>query len=110
MFVNRGADLFVIVNGVFAPELSSKKNLPKGITVTSLAEAVESIEAAKKHYGNYATGPDAFISLNTAMNEGGVFVHIAKNAVSEEPLHLLHITDNETEAFFQPRLDPAAQD
>lgn len=100
------ADSFsaVIVNGIFSPELSSLKNLPKGITVSNIADAVVSNETAKKHYAAYANSEtDAFVALNTAMNAGGVFIHFAKNTIAEKPIQVLHITDNETEAFYQPR-------
>lgn len=99
-----GSFVAVIVNGIFSPELSSLENLPAGITVSNIADAVVSNESAKKHYAAYAKAEaDAFVALNTAMNEGGVFVHFAKNTVSEKPLQIIHITDNETEAFYQPR-------
>lgn len=96
------AIVLVIVNGIFVPELSSKEEL-RGLTFCSMVHAVPTDERAKRHYGKYASQDDAFAALNTAMNEGGVFLHIAKNAVIGKPVHLLHITDNETEAFFQPR-------
>jgi Fe-S cluster assembly protein SufD len=94
----------VIVNGVFSTELSSLKNLPTGITVCSIAEAVNTNPAAQKQYGTIANAEtDAFVALNTALNESGVFVHFAKNTVCEKSIHILHITDNETEAFYQSR-------
>jgi Fe-S cluster assembly protein SufD len=100
----KDAHVLVIVNGIFVPELSSKAELPAGITVSSIAGAVATDKRAQQHYGKYAhADKDPFAALNTALNEGGIFIHAAKNAVAEKPFHLLHITDNETEAFFQPR-------
>ncbi|HLG03853.1 MAG TPA: Fe-S cluster assembly protein SufD [Bacteroidia bacterium] len=98
------AYVLVILNGAFIPELSSISEIPPGIIVHNLADAVHSDETAKAHYGRYAQpAADPFIALNTALNEGGIFIHILKDAPNDRPLHILHITDNATETFLQPR-------
>ena len=103
--------VLVIVNGVYSTELSVTKNLPKGITVTGIAEAVHSNEIAKKHYGKYAkSSSDPFIALNTALNNGGVFIRIEKKTVTSTPIQVLHISDNEVASFFQPRNLIVAED
>lgn len=96
--------VLVVVNGIYRAELSLLKNLPAGITVSSIAEAVHSNETARKHFGQYArSSTDPFIALNTALNKGGVFIHIAEKTVSEIPIQVLHISDNEIASFLQPR-------
>lgn len=96
--------VLVIVNGVYSAELSVTENLPEGITITGIAEAVHSNETAKKHFGQYAkSSADPFIALNTALNTGGVFIHISKKAATTTPIQILHIADNEVASFFQPR-------
>jgi Fe-S cluster assembly protein SufD len=88
----------VIVNGVFSAELSSTTNLPKGVTVTDIHQNGNNLyNAALPQHS------DAFAALNTALNTGGVFISFAKNTICETPIHILHISDNEVEAFYQPR-------
>jgi Fe-S cluster assembly protein SufD len=106
----KDAFVAVIVNGVYSEELSRVKNLPEGITITGIAEA-HSNETAKKHFGKYANpAADPFIALNTALNIGGVFIHIAKKAIATTPIQVLHISDNEVASFFQPRNLIVAED
>src|ERR1044071_5282165 len=64
----KNAVVLVVVNGIYRAELSVTKNLPAGIIVSSIAEAVHSNETAKKHFGQYAkSSTDPFIALNTAL-------------------------------------------
>jgi Fe-S cluster assembly protein SufD len=47
----------------------------------------------QKHYAKYAdVDSDPFIALNTALASGGIFIHVAKSAVIETPIHILNIT------------------
>jgi len=104
MTVIPGAAKLVIVNGVFVPALSNLDRIPQGITVKSIADAVVSDEIAKKYYAHQANPEsDSFIAWNTAVSEGGVFVHIASNTQSEVPIHILHIACNEAASTFHPR-------
>lgn len=77
----------VLVNGRFAPELSSLENLPGGVTITSLREAMstQSLE------GPSLESRHPFVSLNTAFFEDGLFVHVGPRAVIDEPILLTHI-------------------
>lgn len=84
--------IIVIENGKFNSEFSKANVLPKGIQILNISDAVSN-ETFKKHYSKYAdVNSDPFIALNTALANGGVFVHIAKNAVIEKPIHIIHIT------------------
>ena len=84
----------VFVNGRFAPKLSSMGALPKGVTVTSLGQAMGADRAAlEPHLARYADfHPDAFLALNTAFMEDGAFISIPRGVVLEEPIHLLYIS------------------
>jgi Fe-S cluster assembly protein SufD len=76
----KGAYVAIIVNGVFIEGSSNLQNLPKGLTICSLADAAKRNSTVfEKHYAKYADiNADAFIALNTAMAKNGVFIHIAK--------------------------------
>jgi Fe-S cluster assembly protein SufD len=84
----------VFVNGVFSTKLSSLGQLPKGVTVTRLSEAVQkSAEELKGFYKRSTPNdPEPFVSLNTAMHQDGVSIHIADKAVVEQIIHIIHVS------------------
>jgi Fe-S cluster assembly protein SufD len=84
----------VFVNGRFAPALSSVREMPKGVTVTSLGQAMGGDRASlEAHLARYADfHQDAFSALNTAFMEDGAFISIPRGVVLEEPIHLLYLS------------------
>ncbi|MBL0330942.1 MAG: Fe-S cluster assembly protein SufD [Bacteroidetes bacterium] len=87
-------DAFVVVieNGKFNSEFSKINSLSKGLEIVSISDAVSN-EAFKKHFSKYAdVNLDPFIALNTALATSGVFIHVAKSAVIETPIHIVHLT------------------
>lgn len=58
------------------------------------------------HLGRYARLEDeAFVALNTAFVNDGVFVYVPDDTVVEEPLHLLFLSDATAHSFFtSPRI------
>ncbi len=100
----KDAIVLVIVNGVYLPSLSPANNIPLGIAVSDISDAISSDGVALKHYSKYAKfDSDPFIALNTALSNGGVFIHIGKNVAEKTPIQIIHISDNEVASFFQPR-------
>ncbi len=100
----KDSSVLVIENGKFSEALSQFKNLPKGFTISNIADAVISNEVAKKHYTKHAHfDADPFIALNTAMTAGGVFIHVSKNTQSKHPIQIIHISNFETPSFSQTR-------
>ena len=87
-----GAQL-VFVNGHFQADLSSKQ-FPAGVTVSTLSAAMvahpELVEAKLGQYAKFTT--QAFVALNTAALEDGAFILLERNAVIDEPIHLLFIS------------------
>ncbi len=84
------ANSLVLVDGVFAAELSGK--LPEGVKVTSLSAALaedrpgilESLAAA------WAEADDAIVSLNAALMRDGVVIDVAPGASLAAPLHIVY--------------------
>src|SRR5271168_5159950 len=82
----------VLVDGVFAPELSSA--LSPGVSVTSLAktltdgraEIIESLAAP------WAEADDAMVDLNAALMQDGVVIEIAVGTKIAEPINLVYAT------------------
>jgi Fe-S cluster assembly protein SufD len=84
----------VFVNGRYAPGLSDVANLPAGLEVSSLSQALShKAESGEQHLGRYANlRRDAFAALNTALWEDGAYIHIRRGARIEQPVHLLFVT------------------
>ena len=96
----------VFVNGRFASSLSDTGDAGEGILVKSLSEAIrEQGDLVKDHLARYADyEKDAFISLNTSYFEDGVFVYVPDGTVFEKPVHVLHVsTDESRPLFINPR-------
>ena len=89
-----GCDRLVFVNGRFNRELSSFRDLAKGVKACSLAEALASgTFSIEQHLARHARFDDhAFIALNTAFIHDGAYVEIPKGLVLEKPLYLLFVT------------------
>ena len=82
------------VNGSHSRELSSTGALPAGVRLGSLARALNdndpSVEAHLARCADYAD--QAFVALNTAFMQDGVFIEIAKDVVLDKPIHLLYVS------------------
>jgi Fe-S cluster assembly protein SufD len=101
----KDAYVVVIENSVFVEGLSNLQQLPEGLTICSLVDAEKSNSPVfEKHYGQYADiNADPFIALNTAMTKDGVFIHIAKNAIIEKPIHVIHVSTSSENTIIHPR-------
>jgi Fe-S cluster assembly protein SufD len=105
-----GEDAFEIVltNGHFSPKLTQLENLPKGLTVQSLAAAFTgpNADVVKAHLANRAKPEEnPFVALNQANLHGGVFIHIKRESVIEKPVHIVCIaTPTETPTANYPRI------
>jgi Fe-S cluster assembly protein SufD len=88
------ANLAVVVNGRFAPELSRLDALPSGVRVASLAVALATAPEELAPYLGKAAAYDsrAFAALNTAFLHDGLVVLVAAHAVIGEPVHLLFLS------------------
>jgi len=86
----------VFVDGHFDADLSSLEGLPKGITASSLQDALqgEQADAVKTELMKQLDRNDlhVFSALNLAMFSGGAWVSVAKNAVVEEPIHMVYLS------------------
>jgi Fe-S cluster assembly protein SufD len=98
--------LFVFVNGYFQPELSSSSLLSGELRVESLARLrSEDPAVLEAHLGRYTDQKQhAFAALNTAFLDDGAVVTIPRGARLESPVHLVFISNGETETLSQPRV------
>jgi len=98
--------LIVFVNGMYSKALSKIKDLPKGVIVKSLAEAIkEDSPIVKKHLGKYADFKGhIFTSLSTAFVNNGAFIYVPDGKIIEDPIHVLFLSIAEkNKIFVQPR-------
>ncbi len=89
--VAAGAALrLVLVNGRYAPELSSLAALPPGVTVTGLAAALSGGDAAVEgHLARHADSEgNPFAALNTAFLQDGAFVHVGRGVDLDPPIEV----------------------
>ncbi len=88
------AHQLVFLNGRFCAEYSTLFELPAGVVVTSLQDALEHHpDLVGEHLGRYLDfSQHAFAALNTAHLRDGAFVYVPAGAVLEHPLHLLFLT------------------
>jgi Fe-S cluster assembly protein SufD len=80
----------VLVNGRFSSALSSLSQLPSGVTVRSLREALTDGSSAES--SGWSPGSSSFVDLNGAFFEDGAVVEIAAKTSLEDPLHILSLT------------------
>ena len=90
----------VLVNGWFAPELSRLDELPKGVTVCNLADAIASDnKTVGAHLATHTpTADQPFAALNTAFLHDGAFIHIGRGVVLERPIEILNLAAREGDA------------
>ncbi|GBD32018.1 FeS cluster assembly protein SufD [bacterium HR33] len=81
----------VLVNGIFRPDLSTLKGLPKGVIATGLAQALASDGAAiEEHLARYARdSANPFTALNTALFRDGAFILVPRGTVLEQPIQIV---------------------
>jgi len=106
LFENLNSNVVIVVNGLYYEELTTLKNIPKGVEVSSIAKAISSNSPLiKKHFGKYADfTTHIFTSLSTAFTKDGVLIHIPEGKIVEQPIHILFITDSGKEKLLiQPR-------
>ena len=89
-----GCSRLTFLNGHYVPELSKLREVPKGLKAGSLAAAWKTHGALlERHLGHYADAKThAFVALNTAFFQDGVFIEIPKGAILQKPLHILQVS------------------
>jgi Fe-S cluster assembly protein SufD len=112
-FGNEAAAELVFVNGHYMPGLSKTDGLPKGVRVSSLGEALRTDGAlVERHLGRHANiDHNPFVALNTGFVREGAFVHFARGAVLDRPVHLLFLSLPSAEpSVAHPRVLVVAED
>ena len=96
----------VLVNGVLWGELSDLKHLPQGLTVSALNAALAHNNPEIQDTISKFTPNDtkAFLWMNQALFLDGACIQVAKNAVIEPLVHIIHVTSGiEPDTIVFPR-------
>ena len=95
----------VVVNGRFAPQSSSLKNVPKGVQISGLEQALAADPGSIEPYlaKLTLTQSNAFTSLNTAFIRDGLVIFIAPHTVVETPIEIV-LASTGPDAVSHPRL------
>ena len=88
----------VLVDGVFAPQLSDLTALEKGLRVQSLREALDA--GSDQSADLLKTTTDVMVSLNAAMATDGVVVAVDDGVALNRPVHIIHVTTASSASVF----------
>jgi Fe-S cluster assembly protein SufD len=86
-----GAATLVLVDGVFAAELSDTAGLESGVGVRTLRDALANTENEARADLLLSLTTDAMIALNAALATDGVVITIAAGAQLARPLQIIHV-------------------
>ncbi len=100
------ANELYFINGKYSAALSNIQS-KKELIVLPLEEAAKSEykEIVSKHLGRSSNSlRDGINALNTAFVQGGIFIYIKANQITEHPVYIYNITDaSSSNTFTQPR-------
>ncbi len=102
-----GWSRIVMVDGRVDPALSSLGQLPEGVRLMGLAEAIGAgLPVLASNLGRTADPTQTpFTALNAATFTDGLVLHVPAGVHLEQPVHLVHVaTDRAREAMLAPRL------
>ena len=99
----------VFVNGNWDPSLSDMDHLPASCTLLPVEQAMEDtairnwIQAQSEYTGG--TGQNAFLPMNLALGNHGIYLHIPKNETVNRPIHFIYFnTPGDQPHFSHPQI------
>jgi Fe-S cluster assembly protein SufD len=94
-----GGARLVFWNGHFAPDLSTRRELPRGVRVTSLAAVLaDEPGLVEPHLARLAPlDLNGFAALGAAFLADGAFVHLPAGSVVPDPIELLFLSSSSAE-------------
>lgn len=84
-----GVRAVVLVDGLFVPSLSDVGNLDKGLSIRSLASAINEPDVLK---AIAVPADDPLAALNAALMSDGVVIDIAAGSAIERPIQIVHVS------------------
>ncbi|MEA3242715.1 MAG: Fe-S cluster assembly protein SufD [Pseudomonadota bacterium] len=101
LFNHQPMHRLVFVDGRFAPDLCPFQTWLDGVTLTSLATVMEHNPDELETVLGHTLGTDrpGFDAMNTAFLQDGAFIRLDRDAVLEQPIHLLFISTAQTDSL-----------
>lgn len=96
----------IFVDGQWSETLTTLNRLPDGVRVQSLAQAIATnSELLSRYLGTVVPASrDGFSALNASSIGTGSVIHVAKEMVSDIPVHIIHVsTAGANDVLSQPR-------
>ena len=96
----------IFLDGRYTTLFTGTIQLPKGVKVDSLQQALKSdSKAIRRHLTQFPeSNSSIFTDLNTAFIDDGAYIHISKNTVAALPIQLVFISGRHSEPVMsQPR-------
>jgi len=105
-YAERPAARLVIVNGRYAPSLSSPPDPEAGVRIASLSTGSETdLELVERYLGGLATGGPSLTSLNTALLSDCTVVRLHAGARISTPIEIVYVSAGSAEPHVAfPRL------
>jgi Fe-S cluster assembly protein SufD len=95
------ATRLVLVDGIYAPELSDIAGLDAGVRVRMVREVLQDgRNEARADLLNANVADNPMISLNAAMMTDGVLVTVADDAAAGKPIQIVHVATRESTAAY----------
>ncbi|MGY3621694.1 Fe-S cluster assembly protein SufD [Bradyrhizobium sp. USDA 10063] len=95
-----GAHRLVLVDGMFAPELSDTAALGTDVSLRTLQKVLENDANAASGDLLQTTSTDAVISLNAALATDGVVLTVADGAKLSAPIQIIHVATQASVSAF----------
>lgn len=101
LFNHEPMQRLVFVDGRFTPELHPFRTLLTGVTLTSLATVMEHNPDELEAVMGHTPGMDrpGFDAMNTAFLQDGAYIKLERDAVLEQPIHLLFISTGQADCM-----------
>lgn len=99
--------VIVFVNGHYSPQLSNLNALPTKVVISSLQEAMQTYGTFLNNYWTKSLKEesDAFVALNAALHNQGVFLYLPAKTIVERAIQILHVIDQDNQLqMLLPRL------
>lgn len=94
MIPGLSGNILVFINGKYDANLSTIVSPKEQFSLMTLREAAQALpEVIAEHFGKADAQNEAFTALNTAFASEGVFVHVPKNKVVEQPVIIYCFND-----------------
>lgn len=95
-----GVRRLVLVDGVFAPNLSEAGTPETGLSIRTLREALEAGDATLQARLFLPDNAESMVALNSAMMTDGLVLDVADGVVLKQPLHIVHIASGAPASMF----------